>query len=131
MRSICGIGGLFLYRAPGNRFATRTRGREIGRWGSVEMRGRKPKPTRVKELEGNPGKRRLPKREPRPRGAAVAPAWLGAERAVLGARVTGQLDWLTPADERTLAAYCVASGGPGGGGEEPGRRVCAEVRERV
>jgi P27 family predicted phage terminase small subunit len=30
------------------------------------MRGRKPKPTAVKELEGNPGKRALNKREPKP-----------------------------------------------------------------
>ena len=31
------------------------------------MRGRKPKPSQKKKLEGNPGKRKLNKREPRPR----------------------------------------------------------------
>ena len=29
--------------------------------------GRKPKPTAVKELEGNPGKRELNKNEPKPK----------------------------------------------------------------
>ena len=30
------------------------------------MAGRKPKPTAIKELEGNPGKRKLNKKEPKP-----------------------------------------------------------------
>ena len=36
------------------------------------MRGRKPKPTRLKQLEGNPGKRPINGREPAPRSRARA-----------------------------------------------------------
>ena len=41
------------------------------------MKGRKPKPTAVKELEGNPGKRALNKREPKPKTAVKRPWGLG------------------------------------------------------
>mgnify|MGYP006980038133 CR=1 FL=1 len=34
--------------------------------GGMTMAGRKPKPTAVKKLEGNPGKRKLNKKEPIP-----------------------------------------------------------------
>jgi len=34
------------------------------------MRGRKPKPTEIKKRAGNPGKRRLPRAEPKPRMSA-------------------------------------------------------------
>ncbi len=37
------------------------------------MRGRKPKPSAKKKLEGNPGKRRLNKREPKPQAAGKIP----------------------------------------------------------
>lgn len=41
------------------------------------MAGRKPKPTALKVLEGNPGKRALNKREPQPRGSLKsAPGWM-------------------------------------------------------
>lgn len=41
------------------------------------MRGRRPKPTAIKELEGNPGKRRLNKAEPQPEGDLfAAPGWM-------------------------------------------------------
>lgn len=40
------------------------------------MRGRIPKPTIVKELNGNPGRRPLPKDEPKPEGVAKRPRWL-------------------------------------------------------
>jgi P27 family predicted phage terminase small subunit len=41
------------------------------------MRGRRPKPTQLKELEGNPGKRPLNKRELKPKGDLyAAPAWM-------------------------------------------------------
>lgn len=43
------------------------------------MRGRKPKPTAKKKLEGNPGKRKLNKREPKPRiSANITPAQIDA-----------------------------------------------------
>ena len=39
--------------------------------------GRKPKPTAMKELEGNPGKRKLNKKEPIPgKGMPDCPKWL-------------------------------------------------------
>ena len=41
------------------------------------MRGRKPKPTNLKKLQGNPGKRRLNKREPRPRTSGLEPSAVG------------------------------------------------------
>lgn len=41
------------------------------------MRGRRPKPTLIKELEGNPGKRPLNKHEPKPEGDLfAAPEWM-------------------------------------------------------
>jgi P27 family predicted phage terminase small subunit len=41
------------------------------------MRGRRPKPTALKELEGNPGKRPLSRREPKPKGDLyAAPEWM-------------------------------------------------------
>jgi len=41
------------------------------------MAGRKPKPTAVKKLEGNPGKRKLNTKEPNPgKGMPDCPAWL-------------------------------------------------------
>jgi P27 family predicted phage terminase small subunit len=43
------------------------------------MRGRKPKPTAKKKLEGNPGKRKLNKREPKPKVSAnITPAQIDA-----------------------------------------------------
>lgn len=43
------------------------------------MRGRRPKPTALKELEGNPGKRRLNRAEPKPDGDLyAAPEWMSA-----------------------------------------------------
>ena len=41
------------------------------------MRGRRPKPTHLKQLEGNPGKRRLNNHEPKPEGDLfAAPEWM-------------------------------------------------------
>ena len=43
----------------------------------MATRGRKPKPTALKVLEGNPGKRPLNDREPvPPKGTLKCPAWL-------------------------------------------------------
>lgn len=44
------------------------------------MAGRKPKPTAVKKLEGNPEKRKLNTKEPIPaNGMSVCPDWLMPE----------------------------------------------------
>lgn len=41
------------------------------------MAGRKPKPTALKELEGNPGKRKMNTKEPVPdKGMPACPKWL-------------------------------------------------------
>lgn len=41
------------------------------------MAGRKPKPTEVKTLEGNPGKRKINTKEPMPgKGIPACPEWL-------------------------------------------------------
>ena len=41
------------------------------------MAGRKPKPTAIKKLEGNPGKRKLNTKEPIPaKGMPECPDWL-------------------------------------------------------
>ena len=46
----------------------------------MAQRGRKPKPTAIKELEGNPGKRPLNKNEPKPeKTAPKCPTWLDKE----------------------------------------------------
>ena len=43
----------------------------------MATRGRKPKPTGIKQLEGNPGKRKLNEREPKPeKKAPSCPKWL-------------------------------------------------------
>ena len=45
--------------------------------GTLMGAGRKPKPTAMKELEGNPGKRKLNKKEPMPgKGMPDCPKWL-------------------------------------------------------
>jgi P27 family predicted phage terminase small subunit len=45
------------------------------------MRGRKPRPTALKELAGNPGKRALNALEPKPSGELEAPPeWFSAEQ---------------------------------------------------
>ena len=44
------------------------------------MAGRKPKPTAIKKLEGNPGKRKLNTKEPIPaKGMPNCPEWLMPE----------------------------------------------------
>ena len=47
------------------------------------MAGRKPKPTALKKLEGNPGKRKLNTKEPVPeKGMPDCPKWLLSEAKV-------------------------------------------------
>lgn len=46
----------------------------------MATRGRKPKPTAMKELEGNPGKHPLNTSEPKPtKKAPACPKWLEPE----------------------------------------------------
>jgi P27 family predicted phage terminase small subunit len=74
-------------------------------------RGPAPKPTALRELEGNPGKRALPKNEPKPDKGAVCPEWIPAEAKAEWERVAPELErlgLLTKVDSSALAAYCVA-----------------------
>ena len=75
-------------------------------------RGPAPQPTRLRVLQGNPGKRALPKNEPHPRDVApVCPDWLDEEAKAEWARVSPILEdlgLLTEADGTALAGYCQA-----------------------
>jgi P27 family predicted phage terminase small subunit len=76
------------------------------------MRGRKPKPTLVKLLEGNPGKRPINDCEPRPCAAIPeCPEFLDDEAKAewfRSAKVLSDMGLLTVADRSALAAYCTA-----------------------
>lgn len=74
------------------------------------MRGRKPKPTHLKVIEGNRGRRRLNENEPKPRpGRPPCPAWLQLEAKREWRRVVPELDrlgLLAVVDRASLAMYC-------------------------
>jgi P27 family predicted phage terminase small subunit len=78
------------------------------------MRGRPPKPTRIKVLTGNPGKRPLNPHEPRPEAVVPdCPAALGPVAKQEWERLAGELAKLrilTALDRSALAAYCNAYG---------------------
>ena len=74
------------------------------------MAGRKPKPTALKELEGNPGKRKLNTKEPKPEtGMPDCPKWLLPEAKKEWqrlAKLMNQMGVLTEVDMAAFAAYC-------------------------
>jgi len=74
------------------------------------MAGRKPKPTKLKLVQGNPGKRPLNDAEPQPEsGAPACPAWLDKISKAKWRSVAPELEKigvLTKIDGATLAAYC-------------------------
>jgi P27 family predicted phage terminase small subunit len=76
------------------------------------MRGRKPKPTALKILAGNPGRKRINDREPRPPAEAPScPQHLSAEGRREWRRICAQLrhmGLLSACDRAALAAYCAA-----------------------
>lgn len=78
------------------------------------MRGRRPKPTRLKVLTGNPGKRPLNINEPHPQpNVPECPAELGAAARKEWdrlARELATLNILTALDRAALAVYCNAYG---------------------
>lgn len=80
------------------------------------MRGRKPKPTALKELAGNPGKRPLPQNEPKPgvpSSPPYAPRHLGSEAKREWRRLVPRLmavGIFTELDYAALALYCEAYG---------------------
>jgi P27 family predicted phage terminase small subunit len=72
--------------------------------------GPPPKPTALKRLQGNPGKRALPKGEPQPElGAPTRPAWLLPEAKREWARIVPELErlgLLAKVDRALIASYC-------------------------
>lgn len=74
--------------------------------------GRKPKPTAIKKLEGNPGKRRLNEYEPIPENKAPkCPMWLEPEAKKEWRRTAKRLEALgilTEVDMAAFAGYCQA-----------------------
>lgn len=75
-------------------------------------RGPKTKPTAIKRLEGNPGKRTLPENEPEFSEANVlCPQYLSESAKKIWQRVEGELRsarLLTAVDVDALAVYCTA-----------------------
>jgi P27 family predicted phage terminase small subunit len=76
------------------------------------MRGRKPKPTHLKAITGNPGKHPLNHQEPRPEIAVPeCPTELSEAAQREWQRLVGELaslNLLTNLDRAALAAYCGA-----------------------
>ena len=74
------------------------------------MRGRKPLPTTLKVLSGNPGKRPLNEREPTPMSGGIdQPEWLDDEAKAEWDRIVPQLQamgLLAGIDRSALASYC-------------------------
>lgn len=79
---------------------------------ALAIRGRKPTPTHLKLLKGNPGHRPLNKDEPKPTPIAPKPpAWLDAEAKREWKRVAPELErlgLLTQVDGMAFAGYCAA-----------------------
>lgn len=77
---------------------------------TVAQKGRKPKPTAIKQLEGNPGKRQLNTAEPKPiQKAPTCPKWLDDEAKKEWKRLAKkmeQLGILTEVDMAAFAGYC-------------------------
>ncbi len=78
------------------------------------MRGRKPKPTALKLVDGNPGKRPIRGAEPKPPTALpTCPAHLSPTAKTEWrrlARILNEIGLLTQIDRTVLAAYCQAYG---------------------
>ena len=78
------------------------------------MRGRKPKPTRLRVLNGNPGKRPVNGREPQPPSSRpTCPSHLSPTAKAEWKRLAGTLNEIgivTQVDRTVLAAYCQAYG---------------------
>jgi hypothetical protein len=76
---------------------------------SIMPPGPRPKPTILKKLAGNPGKRKLNTKEPQFSGVASCPNWLTPHAKTEWKRVTVELatlDMLRSVDSSALGAYC-------------------------
>lgn len=75
--------------------------------GTPGKSGRKKKPTLLKLVTGNPGRRPINPSEPEPPpGEVLAPDWLDEEARKKWAEVVKLCPWITAADTDTLALYC-------------------------
>ena len=77
------------------------------------MRGRKPKPARLKLIEGNPGKRPIGQEPQPPASQPSCPAHLSPTAKAEWKRLARMLNGIgvvTQADRAVLAAYCQAYG---------------------
>ena len=76
------------------------------------LRGPAPQPTQLKIMRGNPGRRPLNEREPRPEmGVPSCPRWLDKDARAEWRRVVPQLDkmgLIGKIDRNALALYCDA-----------------------
>lgn len=76
----------------------------------MTIRGRPPKPTNLKLLNGNPGKRKISQNEPKPKPIAPkCPKWLDKEAKREWKRLASELEkvgLLTQIDGSIFAAYC-------------------------
>src|SRR6478736_3335807 len=76
------------------------------------MKGRPRKPTVLKIVTGNPGKREINKDEPKPEDADLAaPYWLNPEAAAVWNEIAphlGKVGLLTTADVHMLGMGCIA-----------------------
>ncbi len=73
------------------------------------MPGRPPKPTALRILQGNAGKRAINKEEPKPEAGAVPPPWLGPDPRKEWNRLAPELERLgvlTVLDADALAVLC-------------------------
>ena len=73
-------------------------------------RGQPPKPTHIRKLEGNPGKRPFNEREPEPTGPLTRPDFVTGEAAREWDRAVGAMPpgLYTAADAPVLTVYCLA-----------------------
>lgn len=80
----------------------------------MPTKGRKPTPTHLKLVRGNPGKRRISENEVRPDVVpASPPSFLSDDAKAEWGRISAQLEalgMLTVVDHAALAAYCQAYG---------------------
>ena len=78
----------------------------------MATRGRKPTPTAIKQLEGNPGKRKLNENEPMPdKKAPPCPKWLELDAKREWKRLAKKMEQmgvLTEVDMAAFAGYCQA-----------------------
>jgi P27 family predicted phage terminase small subunit len=69
--------------------------------------GRKKKPTLLKLVTGNPGRRPINPTEPEPApGEVLAPDWLDEEARKKWAEILDNCHWIAPVDGDMLALYC-------------------------